>query len=52
MGARLVKATLAVENYRSLRLLADAARKGGRRASPEGGLPPTQWAGPETVPGC
>jgi hypothetical protein len=27
-GDRLVKATLAVENYRSLRLLADAARKG------------------------
>ncbi|MFB9909609.1 AAA family ATPase [Allokutzneria oryzae] len=36
--------------YRSLRLLADAARNGAVAAlAREGGLPSTLWAGPETV---
>jgi predicted ATPase len=40
--------TLAIENYRSLRLLADGARGGMIAAlAREGGLPSTLWAGPE-----
>jgi predicted ATPase len=36
--------------YRSLRLLADAARNGAVAAlAKEGGLPSTLWAGPETI---
>jgi predicted ATPase len=45
-----VLTTLAVENYRSLRLLADGARNGVVSAlAREGGLPATLWAGPERV---